>query len=114
MAAIKKGAAANFTWGIADGIVTASGRITNIRVARSIDKEELQNLEGETDGVVYLDAKTSATIDVIMPSSFSGLDLASSLTVDGQACYVENVEKQWERRGFAKYSVTVQGWDAVV
>lgn len=110
---IKKGAAANYVWGIPSGVVTISGRITNIRASRSIDKEELQNETGETDGVVYLDPKTSATVDIIVPSSFTDIELASSLTIDGHVCFVEGAEKQWERRGWAKYSVTLQGWDNV-
>ena len=110
---IKKGAAANFVWGIPSGVVTVSGRITNIRVSRSIDKEELQNETGETDGVVYLDPKTGGTIDVIVPASFTDITLASTLTIDSHGCFVESTEKQWERRGWAKHSVTVQGWDNV-
>lgn len=108
-----KGEAANFVWGIPDGLVTVSGRITSIRKSRTIDTEELQDTNGEVDGVVFLDPKTGGTIDVIIPSTFTDVELAASLTVDGSVCFVTQVEKQWERRGWAAYTLTISGWDAV-
>lgn len=108
-----KGAASQFAWGIDSGVVTMSGRIVSIRVRRSIDKEELQDEEGEVDGVVYLDSKTAGTIECILPVGDADLQLASALTVDGYGCFVESVEKNWERRGFAKYTVEVSGYDLI-
>lgn len=108
-----KGAASTFTWGIESGIVTMSGRIVSIRVRRSIDKEELQDEEGEVDGLVYLDSKTAGTIECILPVAGASIALASALEVDGYGCFVESVEKNWERRGFAKYTVEVSGYDLI-
>ena len=64
-----KGAAAQFQWGIGDSLVTVSGRITDIRVNRTIEKETLMTTQGEVDGVVYLDQQTSGSVDVVMPST---------------------------------------------
>jgi hypothetical protein len=114
MAVIKKGQASNFEWSIPSGIVSVSGRIVSIRKNDSIDKETLQNEEGETDGVVYLDPNSSGTVEVIMPSGGAAqLSLASEITVDGATCYVESVEKSWERRGWAKMSISFHGWHAI-
>lgn len=113
MALIKKGEAANYQWGIPSGVVTVSGRITDIRKTRSIDQEELQDENGETDGVIFLDKKSSAQVDMIIPSSFTDVELASSITVDGDVGFITNVEKQWERRGYAKVTLTISGWDLI-
>lgn len=114
MAVIKKGQAANFEWSIPSGTVSVSGRIVSIRKNSEIDKEILQNEDGETDGIVYLDANSSGTVDVIMPvGGAEQLALASEITVDGAACFVESVEKSWERRGWAKMSISFHGWHAI-
>ena len=107
-----KGAAANYVWGIPPAL-SPSRRITTSAPADPSIRKSCKNETGETDGVVYLDPKTSATVDIIVPSSFTDIELASSLTIDGHVCFVEGAEKQWERRGWAKYSVTLQGWDNV-
>lgn len=114
MAIIKKGKADQFTWGIPSGTTTVSGRIVSVRNSRSIEKEVLQNQEGETDGVVYLDSSSSGTVEAILPEAGTEtLELAANITINGKVCYVESIEKSYERRGFAKFTISYSGWDAV-
>lgn len=113
MAIISKGSAKDFLWGIPSGTVTVQGRITDIRISRTIDQEELQNGNGEVDGVVFLDKKHSAQIDIIVPINFNEVERASSLTVDNAIGFIVSVDRQWERRGFAKYTLNTNGWELI-
>lgn len=113
MAITKKGEAQNYVWGIPSGIITTTGRIRTISSARSVEKEPLQDEQGETDGLVYLDKQTGGTIEALIPTGFHDIELASSVTFDGKVCHIEKVTKNWEYRGWAKYTIEVSGYDLI-
>ena len=110
---VKVGEAANFVWGIEDGIVNTSGRIISINKDSSTDVEELEDTDGEVDGAIFLNKKTSGTVEALVPTGFTDVELSSSLTVDGAVCYIDGFKKNYERRGWAKYTISFRGWDLV-
>ena len=113
MSVVKKGEATNFVWGTGDGIATVVGRIISQRVSRTEDQAELANEDGEVDGLVLYNKKTSASIECLLPSSGAVPAEGDSLTVDSHAGIVRTVEKSWSRGDWAKYTITVEGFDLV-
>jgi hypothetical protein len=110
---VKVGEAANFVWGIPSGLVTTAGRILSVNKDRACDVEELEDTDGEVDGAIFLNNKTSGSLEALVPSTFTDVELATALTVDGATCFTDGFKKNWERRGWAKYTINFRGWDLV-
>jgi hypothetical protein len=115
MSASKIAEAANFVWGLPSGQQLAGiGRNVSVRKRRTAEQEPLQTTDGETDGVVVLDKATEVTLEAIIPSSnASAADVAETLTYDSTVYLVQEVERSWERRGWAKITLTLKKWDAM-
>lgn len=105
----KKGAAANFVWGLPDGVnVTTFGRVTSFSDKRGASKEPLHNADGETDGVIYYNHRNDGTLECIIPSSNLGTcEIATSVTIDGRAYFIEEVTKNWTSGAWAKITITL-------
>ncbi len=111
---IKKGAAANFIWGIPSGLVSTTGRITNVELDRSVEDVTLDDENGETDGAIFLNPQSSGSFDCIMPTG--GIEIptmASTITIDGLTLYITGAKKRWENKGWAKYTCSFKGWDKI-
>jgi hypothetical protein len=110
---IKVGEADNYVWGIPSGLATVSGRILSIDIDRACDVEELEDTDGEVDGAIFMNNKTTGTLEVLVPATFTDIELATSLEVAGFGCFVDGFKKRWEKRGWAKYTCNFRGWDLI-
>ncbi len=111
----KTGAAANFVWGLPDGVnITGYGRVQSFSDNRTSDKEPLPDANGETDGVVYYNHRNEATLEAIIPvSSLADAEIAASVTVNGTAYTIEGYTKNWEKGAWAKITLNLVKYQLV-
>ena len=105
----KTGAAANFVWGLPDGVNIATyGRVANFSSNRTSDKEPLPDANGETDGVVYYNHRNEGTLEALIKvSSMPTVEIAQAVTIDGVTYTIESFNKNWERGAWAKITLTL-------
>lgn len=110
----KKGAAANFVWGLPSGInITTYGRVQTFGDDRASDKEPLPNADGETDGIVYYNHRNEGTLEAIIKANdFPTVEIADtvSITTAGSTATVyliEGVKKNWTAGAWAKITLTL-------
>lgn len=106
---IKKGAAANFVWGLPSGINIATyGRVQSFSDNRTSDKEPLPDANGETDGVVYYNHRNEGSLEAIIKASdFPTVEIADSVTINSVAYLIEGVQKNWTAGAWAKVTLTL-------
>ena len=111
----KTGAAANFVWGLPNGVnITTYGRVQSFSDNRTSDKEPLPDGNGETDGVVYYNHRNEGTLEAIIPvSGLSSVEIAEtvSITLPGdESATVYNIEgcqRNWTAGAWAKVTLTL-------
>ena len=105
----KTGSAANFVWGLPQGVNIATyGRVVSFSSNRTSDKEPLPDENGETDGVVYYNHRNEGTLEaIIKSSSMPTVEIAQSVTIDSVTYIIESFIKNWERGAWAKITLTV-------
>ncbi len=111
----KTGAAANFVWGLPDGVnITTYGRLQSFSDNRASDKEPLPDANGETDGVVYYNHRNEGTLEAIIPvSGLASIEIATtvSITLPGDSSatvyHIENCQRNWEKGAWAKITLTL-------
>jgi len=106
---IKKGQAANFVWGLPNGVnITTYGRVQSFRSAATSEKEPLKDGDGNTDGVIYYDLGKDGTLEAIIPTSNLGsTEIAAEVTIDGNRYLIEGCEKNWTAGAWAKITLTL-------
>ncbi len=105
----KTGAAANFVWGLPDGVnITTYGRVQSFSDNRTSDKEPLPDANGETDGVVYYNHRNEATMEaIIKTANLADAEIAASVTVNGTTYTIEGCTKNWTKGAWAKITLTL-------
>lgn len=108
-AMIKKGAAANFVWGLPSGInIETYGRVQSFGDNRASDKETLPNGDGEIDGVIYYNHRNEGTLEAIIKANdFPTVEIADSVTINSVAYLIEGVQKNWTAGAWAKVTLTL-------
>ncbi len=110
---IKKGQADNFVWGLPDNVnITTYGRVQSFRDARTSEKEQLKDHEGNTDGVVYYDLGKDGTLEAIIPAAgLASVEIANTVQVGGNSFLLEGFDKNWTAGGWAKVTLTLRKYD---
>lgn len=105
----KTGNAANFVWGLPDGVnISTYGRVQSFSDKRAASKEPLHDSNGETDGAVYYDHRNDGTLECIIPASITGTcEIATSVTIDGRTYFIEECTKNWSAGAWAKITLTL-------
>lgn len=109
------GQAANFQWGLPNGIVaTTYGRVQSVRAARESEKEPLKDGLGNTDGMVYYDMRKGGTVEAIIPSTgVPSAEIAETVTINGDNYYIEGFEVNWTSGAWAKITLTLTHYDGI-
>ena len=112
---IKKGQAANFVWGLPDGVnISGYGRVQAFDTNRTSDKEPLPDANGETDGMVYYNLRDEGTLEAIIPTSnLSSVEIATSVTINGKSYLIEGCKETWTRGAWAKVTLTLTAYPAI-
>ena len=112
---IKKGQAANFVWGLPDGVnISGYGRVQSFDTNRPSDKEPLPDANGETDGMVYYNLRDEGTLEAIIPASnLSSVEIATSVTINGKSYLIEGCKQNWTRGAWAKVTLTLTAYPAI-
>lgn len=114
MSAIKKGNAANFVWDLPSGKqFSAIGRNVSVNKVRGAEQATLATDDGETDGIVLYDANTELTVEAILPTSGALPEVGDVVTVESTKYVVMSARNAWQRKDWAKISLTVKAWDAM-
>lgn len=113
---IKKGQAANFVWGLSDGVnISTYGRVLSFDTNRTSDKEPLPDANGETDGMVYYNLRDEGTLEAIIPTSgLSGLEIATTASINNKTYLIEGFKQNWTRGAWAKVTITLAAYPAIV
>lgn len=115
MAVVKLAQAQNFVWGIPSGQQYAAlGRNVSVSVDRTAETENLDTIDGETDGMVLYNKAAEVTVEAIIPATnASTLDAGATLTVAGYKIVVTSVRRNWTQKGWARITVTGRKPDAM-
>lgn len=105
----KKGAAANFVWGLPSGVnITTYGRLQSFDDNRTSDKEALPDANGETDGVIYYNHRNEGTLEAIIPvAGLSNVEIADTVTINNTSYHIEGCKRNWTAGGWAKVTLTL-------
>ena len=112
---IKKGQAANFVWGLPDGVnISGYGRVQSFDTNRTSDKEPLPDANGETDGMVYYNLRDEGTLEAIIPTSnLSSVEIATSVSINNKTYLIEGCKQNWTRGSWAKVTLTLAAYPAI-
>jgi hypothetical protein len=99
------------TWGSNGASVDAAyGTIMSARLKRKAEREKYPDNNGETTAYLFYDFSYEGSFEALIQGS---LEPGDSVSVGGQDLYVSEAEKQWEYKGWAKYSVSAEKHDGV-
>lgn len=99
------------TWGTDGATIDAAyGTVLSARLKRKSEKEKYPDNNGETIGYLFYDFSYEGSIECLIHGT---LEPGDSLAIGGQTLIVNDAEKQWEYKGWSKYSVTAEKHDGV-
>lgn len=100
-------------WGSSGASILGYGTVQSCTLKRAATREEYDNDDGETVAYLYYNFRTEGRATLLVPATFSDLEPGDTLSVGGVSLYVDDAEKQWECRGWMKYSVSYSKHDTV-
>lgn len=99
------------TWGTSGASVSTDyGTVMSARLKRKSEKEKYLDNNGETVAYFFYDYSYEGSIECLIQGA---LEPGDTLSIGGQDLVVNDAEKQWEYKGWAKYSVNAEKHDGV-
>jgi hypothetical protein len=99
------------TWGSGGASVSTDyGTILSARLKRASEKDKYPDNNGETTGYIFYDLRTEGSFQALVQGT---LDPGDTVSIGGETLVVDDAEKQWEYKGWAKYQVNASKHDGV-
>lgn len=102
-------------WGVrgqAGSMVT--GILQRVRDQLTGEMVEVPDEDGFTVAVVLFNHKNECEVEVLVKTSFPTFARGDIITIAGHSnCIVLEMEKTWEGKGVAKYSVKATAWAGI-
>jgi len=99
------------TWGTDGASIDSSyGTILSASLKRASEKEKYPDNNGETIAYLYYDYRTEGQFEALVQGT---LNPGDAVSIGGVSLYVNDAEKQWEYKGWAKYRVSAEKHDGV-
>lgn len=100
-------------WGSSDAGISGYGTVQSCTLKRSATREDYDNDDGETVAYLYYNFKSDGRATLLIPASITDLEPGDEITVASLTLYVDDAEKQWENKGWAKYVVAFSKHDTI-